>query len=81
VGDDRKGKTMTEKTPREILDAIDKALEETAARLAANPKPVLRQPQSGTPAVRARPKTPREILDAIDEALAETARRLADRGH
>jgi hypothetical protein len=32
MGDDRKGKTVTEKTPREILDAIDKALEETARR-------------------------------------------------
>jgi hypothetical protein len=81
MGDDRKGKTMMEKTPREILDAIDKALEETAARLAAKPKPVLRQPQSGKPTVHTRPKTPREILDAIDKALAETARQFADRGH
>jgi hypothetical protein len=81
MGDDRKGQTMTEKTPREILDAIDKALEETAARLAAKPAPILRQPQSGKPIGRARPKTPREILDAIDKALAETARQFADREH
>jgi hypothetical protein len=79
VGDDRKGKTMTEKTPREILDAIDEALEETAARLAAKPKSVLPQLQSGKPIARDRPKTPREILDAIDEALEETARQFADR--
>lgn len=72
---------MTEKTPREILDAIDKALEETAARLAAKPKPVLRSPQFDKSTVRNRPKTPREILDAIDKALEETARRFADRGH
>jgi hypothetical protein len=79
MGDDRKGQTMTEKTPREILDAIDKALEETAARLAAKPKPILRQPGSGKPTVGARPKTPREILDAIDKALEETARRFTNR--
>jgi hypothetical protein len=72
---------VTEKTPREILDAIDKALEETTARLAAKAKPVLRQPQSGKPAVRAGPKTPREILDAIDKALEETACQFADREH
>jgi Ni,Fe-hydrogenase III small subunit len=70
---------VTEKTPREILDAIDKALEETAARLAAKPKRVLHQPQSDEPTVRGRPKTPREILDAVDKALEETARRFADR--
>jgi hypothetical protein len=81
VGDDRKGKTVTEKTPREILDAIDKALEETAARLSAKPKPVSRPPQSSKPARRAGRKTPREILDAIDKALEETARRFADREH
>jgi hypothetical protein len=34
VGDDRKGKEMTELTPREILDAIRRGLEETARRLA-----------------------------------------------
>jgi Ni,Fe-hydrogenase III small subunit len=82
MGDDRKGGTVTEKTPREILDAIDKALEETAARLAAaKPKQILRPTQSDTPTVRGRPKTPREILVAIDKALEETARRFSDRGH
>ncbi len=70
-----------EKTPREILDAIDKALEETAARLAAaKPKRPAYQPQTSEPASRGRPKTPREILDAIDKALEETARQFADRG-
>jgi hypothetical protein len=82
MGDDRKSKTMTEKTPREILDAIDKALKETAVRVAAaKPKRVPHPPQPDRPAAPARPKTPREILDAIDKALAETARQFADRGH
>jgi hypothetical protein len=73
---------MTEKTPREILDAIDKALKETAVRVAAaKSKRVPHTPQPDRPAVPARPKTPREILDAIDKALAETARQFADRGH
>jgi len=45
MDDDRKGRTVTEKTPREILDAIDKALEETAARLAtAKPRRLLHRP-------------------------------------
>jgi hypothetical protein len=82
MGDDRKGKTVTEKTPREILDAIDKALEETAARLtAAKPRQLLSRPRPDKPTGHIRPKTPREILDAIDEALEETARRFGDRGH
>ena len=51
---------MTEKTPKEILDAIDKALEDTAARLASTPKPVLRQPRIDKSTVRTRPKTPEE---------------------
>jgi hypothetical protein len=80
MGNDRKGETVTEKTPREILDAIDKALEETAARLAAQkPGQIPLRPQFDKPMLRARPKTPREILDAIDKALEETARRFADR--
>jgi hypothetical protein len=71
---------MTEKTPREILDAIDKALKETAVRVAAaKPKRILRPPHPDRRALPARPKTPREILDAIDNALAETARQFADR--
>jgi len=82
MGDDRKSKTMTEKTPREILDAIDKALKETAARVAAaKPKRVLHPPQPERPAVPSLPKAPREILDAIDKALKDTARRFVDRGH
>lgn len=82
MGEDREGKAVTEKTPREILDAIDKALEETSARLAAaKPRQVLPQPQFDQPRVRARPKTPREILDAVDKALEETGRRFADPGH
>ena len=73
---------MTEKTPREILDAIDKALKETAVRVAATkPKLVPHPRQPHWPAVPARPKTTREILDAIDKALAETARQFVDRGH
>jgi hypothetical protein len=79
MGGDGKGKPVMDKTPREILDAIDKAMEETAARLAAKPKPVPHRPDFAPPAVHGRPKTPREILDAIDSALEETARRLAER--
>jgi len=79
MGGDGKGKTVMDKTPREILDAIDKALEETAARLAAKAKPVLYPPPSPPPAIHRKPKTSREILDAIDRALEETARRLAER--
>ncbi len=71
---------MIDKTPQEILDAIDKALKDTAVRLAAKPKPALREPRFDQPTVRGRPKTPREILDAIDKALEETARRFTDRG-
>jgi hypothetical protein len=82
MGADRKGQAVTEKTPREILDAIDKALEQTAARLAtAKPRQLLYRPQPDKPTIRARPKTPREILDAIDKALEETARQFADGGH
>jgi hypothetical protein len=74
-----KEQTVTELTPREILNAIDKALEETALRLAAEkPRQILRPSQSNKPAVRSREKTPREILDAIDKALEETARRFAN---
>ena len=72
---------MNELTPKEILDAIDKALEQTAARLATEkPRHILRRPQSDKPAVRVGPKTPKEILDAIDRALEETAGQFADRG-
>ena len=81
MDNDRKGRTVTEKTPREILDAIDKALEETAARITtAKPRQLLYQPLPDKPTVRAGPMTPREILDAIDKALEETARRFADGG-
>jgi hypothetical protein len=70
---------VKELTPKEILDAIDKALEETAARLATDkPRRILRRLSSDKPAVRVGPKTPKEILDAIDKALEETASRFAD---
>lgn len=72
---------MTDKTSREILDAIDRALKETSARLAARPKPALYPPRILPPDVPARPKTSREILDAIDAAIKETHRRFAERGH
>lgn len=72
---------MNELTPKEILDAIDKALEQTAAHLATEkPRHILRRPQFDKSAVRIGPKTPKEILDAIDKALEETARQFADRG-
>jgi chorismate mutase len=80
MGANRRGKTVKEMTPREILDAIDKALEQTAARLATEkPRHILRRPQSDKPATRVGPKTPKEILDAIDKALEETASQFADR--
>jgi predicted RNase H-like HicB family nuclease len=79
VGSDRKGKTVTEKTPEEILAAIDRALEETAAGLgAAKAKPRHSPVDSGQPVSPRKPKTPEEILAAIDKALEETRRRLAE---
>ena len=82
MGKDREGEPVKEMTPREILDAIDKALEETALRLATEkPRQVPRPSHSVKPAVRTAPMTPREILDAIDKALEETASRFADGKH
>jgi hypothetical protein len=79
---------MSDKTSREILDAINVALKETAARAAAGKldvvggmlSPPLRLPLSSGLAGRnqARPMSSREILDAIDKALKETRRRLAE---
>ena len=67
---------MREMTPREILDAVDRALEETSRRLAAEkPRDIPRTSEDRKPAARGRPMTPREILDAIDKALEETSRR------
>jgi F0F1-type ATP synthase membrane subunit b/b' len=77
-----KGKTVTERTPGEILDAIDKALEDaekTAARLdSVKPKPRHYPIRSTEMATASKPKTPEEILEAIDKALEETHRRLAE---
>jgi hypothetical protein len=76
---------VTDKTSREILDAIDFAVKETMARAAAGKLevvagmlgPALYPPPSqleeGT-----KPKSSREILDAIDKALRETRRQLAE---
>ena len=73
---------MKEMTPREILDAIDSALEETARRLATQkPRPLRRPPQTDKPAARTEERTPREILDAIDKALEETANRFVNGKH
>jgi hypothetical protein len=67
-------------TPREILDAVDRALEETSGRLAAQkPRDIPQLPEGDDAAPRGRPMTPREILDAIDNALEETSRRFADK--
>jgi hypothetical protein len=51
MGDDRKGEAVTELTPRQILDAVDRALEK-AARQFANEKTEesLRPSQSDQPA-------------------------------
>jgi predicted RNase H-like HicB family nuclease len=79
MGCDRKGKAVTEKTPEEILAAIDKALEETAASIGtARPKRRLYPIRSGQPGTASKPETPEEILDAIDRALEETHRRFAE---
>jgi hypothetical protein len=70
---------VTDKTPREIVDAIEKALKETAARLAAKPK--LHPARSDQFVGHGRPNTSREILDAIDRSLKETHRRIAERDY
>jgi len=69
-------------TPREILDAVDKALEETSRRLATKtPRDIPQLSEVGNAAVRGRPMTPREILEEIDKALEETSRRFVDNEH
>jgi hypothetical protein len=79
MGEDRGGPTVREMTPREILDAVDRALDETSGRLAAQkPRDIPRLPEGGNAAPRGRPMTPREILEAIDNALEETSRRFAN---
>jgi hypothetical protein len=69
---------VTDRTPDEILNLIDKALEDaekTATRLnAAKPKPRRYPVRRTEPDMRS--KTPEEILEAIDNALEETHRRL-----
>lgn len=73
---------MREMTPREILDAVDSALEETSRRLATKPPRDIPQLSGrGNATVRDRPMTPREILEAIDVALEETSRRFVDNEH
>ena len=67
---------MNDMTPREILDAIDWALEETARRLAARPLAAPLAPHD-PPTKRMEEMTGREVLDAIDWALRETARQFA----
>jgi len=78
---------VIDKTSREILDAIDFAVKETAARAAAGkldvvggmlgPQPAFHLPHSAEPQ-GPKPQSPREILDAIDRALRETRRLLAE---
>jgi len=77
---------VTDKTSREILDAIDFAVKETAARAAAKKLEVvagmlarpLYLPTSAMPEEAPKPKSSREILDAIDKALKDTRRQLAE---
>jgi hypothetical protein len=85
MGDDRKGEAVTDKTSREILDAIDYAAKETAARAAAGKLDViggmLAPPLYLPPSAESegpKPASAREILEAIDKALEETHRRLAE---
>jgi len=82
MGEDRKGNTVREMTPREILDAIDRALEETSRQLAAQkPRQIPQPSQPDRSIARGRPMTPREILEAIDKALEETSRRFVNNEH
>jgi hypothetical protein len=69
---------VKEMSPREILDAIRKGLEESA-RVAAEHKPerAAGPPQRGQPARSIDEMTAREILEAIDRGLDETSRRFA----
>jgi hypothetical protein len=76
---------VIDKTSREILDAIDYAVKETAARAAAGKLDViggmLAPPLYLSPSAEPegpKPTSAREILDAIDKALADTRRRLAE---
>jgi hypothetical protein len=87
MGKHWKGKTVTDKTSREILDAIDLAVKETAIRAASGnlevvagmlgPRPAFRRRPSAGPD-GPRPRSSREILDAIDRGLRETRRALAE---
>jgi hypothetical protein len=84
MGEDRKGKPVTDKTSREILDGINAAIRDTAALAAAGKLdvvagmlgPVL--PPLPEPATPGGAKSTREILDGIAKALEETRRELAE---
>jgi hypothetical protein len=66
-------------TPREILDAIRKGVEESASPFSGNaPQPALQQ--ITRPARSIEQMTPREILDAIHRGLEETARQFVTSG-
>jgi hypothetical protein len=68
---------MTEMTPRQILDAIDRALARAAHEANARPRQRVASPrQAAQPAKPTAQMTPRELLDAMDRAL-KTAARLA----
>ena len=66
---------MTDMTPRQILDAIDRALE-TAGRQARGQarEQTPSSLQIRRPAKPAEQMTPRELLDAMDRALENAAR-------
>jgi hypothetical protein len=87
MGEDRKGKAVTDRTAREIVDGIDAAIRETAALAAAGKLDVIagmlgpvlpplptQPPIPGGP----KPKSSREILDGIAKALEETRREVAE---
>jgi hypothetical protein len=79
VGDDRKGEVVTEMTPRQMLDAIDRAVKEArkyCGRKSEPAPPLVRIEYSQVPISQ---MTSRQILDEIGLAVAEASRRFSPR--
>ena len=67
-------------TPREILDAIRRGIEESARPFSGNAPQPVPLPQIKRPSRSVEQMTPREILDAIHRGLEETARQFVADG-
>jgi hypothetical protein len=67
-------------TPREILDAIRRGIEEAAGPFSGNAPQPAPLAQIKRPPRSIEQMTPREILDAIHQGLEETARQFAADG-